>query len=35
MVRIGTRDGLRCLAMNCDFYRPSLAQKINVKPPLY
>lgn len=35
MVRIGTRDGLRCLAIDCDFYRPSLAQKINVKPPLY
>lgn len=35
MVRIGARDGLRCLAIDCDLYRPSLARMIGVTPPLY
>lgn len=35
MVRLGARDGLRCLALDCDFYRPSLARKINVTPGRY
>jgi succinoglycan biosynthesis transport protein ExoP len=35
MVRLGARDGLRCLALECDFYRPSLARKINVTPRRY
>jgi polysaccharide biosynthesis transport protein len=32
MARVGARDGLRCLAIECDFYRPTLAQKISVRP---
>ena len=35
MVRIGARDGMRCLAVDCDFHRPSLAHKIDVRPKLY
>lgn len=35
MVRIGARDGMRCLALECDFYRPSLARKINATPLSY
>jgi Mrp family chromosome partitioning ATPase len=35
MARVGAREGLRCLAVDCDFYRPSLARMIKVTPNVY
>jgi capsular exopolysaccharide synthesis family protein len=32
MARIAARDGLRCLAIDCDFRRPALAGAVDAKP---
>jgi polysaccharide biosynthesis transport protein len=35
MARIGARDGLRCLAIDCDFHRAGLGRLVGLRPQAY
>ncbi|MCB1968874.1 MAG: polysaccharide biosynthesis tyrosine autokinase [Geminicoccaceae bacterium] len=34
LARVAAEDGLRCLALDCDFRRPSIAQTLGIRPSL-